>query len=262
MSLLEKMSLILALALAATPAPALAWSETFNAGLHNAWIFGFVDDIGDPPDTGTYSASATNNILLFSASDAALAEGGGGPASGFGYVDQTFGTTFVKGSVNVGASPAPVNQLELVARGNATNGSGYLFGIDFDSGSPLLGRSDSLPGDVVVLDIGTATLLPGQSYWLELDAVGSQITGRVYTAAGGTLLDTLTATDTTYSQGVAGVIVRAYDAGGAVFGAPLRGTFDDVSALPEPSATALLGAGLLGLVLLGGTRAARRFNSP
>jgi len=256
---LNKLILVLALALAAPSAPAWAWSENFNGAFQNAWTFGFLDDIGDPPDTGTFSATSTNDILLMSASNAALADGGGGPAFAFGYVDQTFGTSFVRGSVNVGSSPSPVNQLGLVARGDAANGTAYLLGIDFDSGVLLLGRSDSFPGDVVGLDSGAAdAFLAGQSYWLELDAVGSQITGRAYTAAGGTLLDTLSATDATYSQGVAGVIVRAYDLDENVFGAPLRGTFDDVSAVPEPSSAALLG---VGLVLLGGARARTRKGS-
>ena len=259
MSSLETLSLVLALALAAPSAPALAWSENFNGEFQNAWTFGFLDDVGDPPDAGSFSASATNDILLISASDAALADGGGGPAFAFGYVDQTFGTSFVRGSVNVGSSPSPVNQLALVARGNASNGTAYLFGMDFDSGVLLLGRSDSVSGDVVGLASGTAdAFLAGQSYWLELDAVGSQITGRAYTAAGGTLLDTLSATDATYSQGVAGVIVQAYDLDGVVVGAPLRGTFDDLSAVPEPSSAALLA---VGLVLLGGARARTREGS-
>jgi len=251
-----KASLVLAVAVAALPTSAWSWSENFNGGFHNVWTFGFLDDLGDPPDAGNQSASVVDDILLISDSTAAEPDGGGGAAFAFGFVDETFGTTFASGSVNVGSSPSPVNQLGLVVRGNPTIGSGYLLGIDFASGSLLLARSDSFPGDPSLLPVTLAhgsagTFQAGQSYWLEFAAVGSEITGRVYSAAGGTLLDFLSAPDATYSEGIAGVVVRTYDVDGELVGAALRGTFDDVSAVPEPSSAALLGAGL---ALLGGVR--------
>ena len=167
---------------AALPAPAWAWSESFDGGFHNTWTFGFVDDVGDPPASGSQSAAVVDDILLISDTVAAETDGGGGSATGFGFVDETFGTTFVRGTVNAGSSPSPVNQLGLLARGDASNGAAYLFGIDFDSGALLLARSDSFTGDPELLlasgDLGRFG--SGQSYWLELDAVGSQITGRAY----------------------------------------------------------------------------------
>jgi hypothetical protein len=237
--------LVLASALAAIPAPASAWSENFNGAFQNVWTFGFGDDTGDPPSAGNQFAGIVVDHLSISDSTAALPGEGGGASFGFGIVDQSFGTTFVRGAVNVGSSPSPVNQLGLVARGNAETGQAYLLQIDFDAGALVLGRSDSFPGDVALLAAGAGGLFsPGSPYWLELDALGSQIAGRAYDAPGGTLVSAVATTDATYAQGVAGVVVRAYGLGETLVGAPLRGTFDDVSAVPEPSAAALLAAGL------------------
>jgi hypothetical protein len=198
-----------------------------------------------------------DDILLIRDTVAAEAGGGGGSSVAFGFIDEVFETSFVRGLVNAGASPTPVDQLALLARGNAGDGTAYLFGIDFGTGVLLLARSDVPAEDPTLLDSGTPGVFQrGQSYWLELDAVGSQITGRAYTAAGGTLLDTLAVVDATYSAGVAGVLTRTYDIDGNLAGFPLNATFDDVSAVPEPSSAALFGTGL---ALLG--RARRRARS-
>jgi hypothetical protein len=239
--------LLLALAVAAFPTGASAWSEGFTGGFQNDWSFGFLDDAGDPPDEGTQTATVAGGILIVSDTVAAVAGGGGGSSVAFGFVDEVFETSFVRGSVNVGPSPTPVDQIGLVARGDAAAGTAYLFGIDFGTGTLLLARSDVPSEDPILLGTGTAgAFQEGQSYWLELDAVGTLLTGRAYTAAGGTLLDTLAAVDDAYSSGVAGVLTRTYDIDENLAGLPVNATFDDVSAsaVPEPSSAPLLGAGL------------------
>jgi len=102
-----------------------------------------------------------------------------------------------------------------------------------------MGRFD--PGGVTV-GIGAPVVNIGfsDSFYLELDVVGSNFTGRVYDHLGGTLLHSISATDSSYASGFSGVAVGAQ---GNLLNEALLGEFDTVAskAVPEPSSLVLLG---------------------
>lgn len=88
------------------------------------------------------------------------------------------------------------------------------------------------------------TILPGNSYRLEFELVGSKLTGRAYNLTNLALpLAVVTWDDTTYSAGLPGLVVfdnTSTNGSPNTLGA--RGTFDnfEVSSVPEPSSAAVI----------------------
>jgi hypothetical protein len=104
----------------------------------------------------------------------------------------------------------------------------------------------------VATDIGTVvdlTLQAGRSYRILLQAVGPNLTGQLFDLTNLTTpLATVTATDSTYATGGAGVIVAA-PLPGSTSGIDV--TFDNllVQSVPEPSSIASMGFGMAAVSL-------------
>jgi len=237
------------------------WSESFDAGFSQAWNFAATDDIGDPPATGasTFAVveAGVDDHLLISHTTTGVRDGGGGATDGFGWVDESFSDVAVNAEINAFPASGQQSLLGVLARGNPSMGAVYAAGIDFDASIFAIGRSDDFADFFTTLafDPGVA-IDPGEPYRVQFFLLGSTLVARLLDGTTGELLSTLVAVDGLYASGFAGVLVEtAYDGFDNPI-APIVGTFDDVSAVPEPSAGALLASGLLGLGAL--SRLSRR----
>ncbi len=199
------------------------WSDNFNGGLQQPWVFGNFDPLGG--SSGTFSAGSVNNELVLTDSRTIFDNGA---VTGFGLVPtEVFGDVKMTGRVNP-SNNADINITALMLlRGDFANNTFYSAEINYRDGELVIYRADGLGvGSNLV-----AEPIPGlgfsSDYYLEFSAVGAELTAEVYDAPGGNLLQSVATTDSTYSAGLSGVIV---DAQSGDFILPLLGIWDDLTA--------------------------------
>ncbi|TWU05153.1 PEP-CTERM motif protein [Symmachiella macrocystis] len=209
---------LLSLVLACSPTRA-NWIDTFDGGLDQTWYF------GNSPASSTFSASTVGNVLRIEDPAPVFS---GGSAFGFGYVNETFSNVRVSGIVNPGDLTNVNSDHTLIARANPSVLSAYALTLDYRNdatgdlqGTVILSRIDpsAVTNDLVIESIGES-----DSFYLEFDVFGSTLTGRVYDQPGGTLLKTVSASDSAFANGVSGVAASA-----DFFDEPLLAEFDNVA---------------------------------
>jgi len=231
------------------------WAEDFDAGFSQSWTFATVDDIGDPPDTGVSAfdiiEAGANDYLRISHSTTAFRDGGGGATDGFGYVSESFADAAIEAVINAAPLDGQQSLLGVIGRGDVLAGSAYVAGVDFANSFFAIGRSDDFFDFLspVAVDF-TVSIDPSRAYRVQFFLLGSNLVARLIDQSTGELLSTITGIDFLYSSGVAGILVETeYDSNDFPV-APIVGTFDDVSAVPEPSFAFLIAFGVLGLASL------------
>jgi hypothetical protein len=231
------------------------WYEDFDSGFSQTWTFTAVDDVGDPPATGTSEfaimESGADDYLRMSHSTQAFADGGGGVTDAFGLVSEVFTDVLVSAELNSAPTDGQQSILAVIGRGDPATGEAYIAGIDFANSFFAIARSDDLEFFLVPLAVdATVGISPSATYYVEFSLIGSSLTAQLFDASGTTLLSTINGVDGLYGSGVSGVLVEtAYDGFGNPVG-PIVGTFDDVEAVPEPSLSVLLVAGFAVLTFL------------
>ncbi|MEZ6121143.1 MAG: hypothetical protein R3C28_31880 [Pirellulaceae bacterium] len=159
------------------------WFQDFDDGHVPNWEF--LPSPFSPSDT--FSADASNGYLSFA--ESRLGNQGGTYAIRAINTAEAFSDVRVSANVNIDPSIGTFMGLTVE---NLTDA--YLFGVDFAvDGDVWLAQAGPAVNGIVQwgskshFDIPTALALDG-SYFLELDIVGDQMTGRVYDTAGGTEL--------------------------------------------------------------------------
>lgn len=239
------------------------WYENFSGGtVHEAWAF-----VGDKVSFGTDTSQGylliSNQRQAFPPYNPILPPTGAslvvGEVQGSANL---FADGTVRALLNPGGVADPTYQytddwLGLVIRSHAGSGTGYAAVLDLDDGAGnsnlYLFRSDGNPTNPVPLgaDMGL-TLSTTTAYNLSLRAWGDGLLAELYDT-GGTLLASVSATDSTYSDPGFGGVISAFD---STF---MLTTFDNVGAafgVPEPASVVLMGLG--GLGLMGFARRRRR----
>ncbi len=239
------------------------WADDFDAGFAESWVFVAVDDVGDLPSTGVSTfeivEAGVDDYLIISHSTTAFRDGGGGAADGFGFVEEVFTDVAVSADVNAEPSEGQQNLMGVLARGNPFTGEAYFAGVDFANSLFGIGRSDDLVDFLLPLAVDdTLVIDPNETYRVQLYAAGSSLTARLIATSTGETLSLLTATDSQYTSGFSGILVEtAYDSQDFPV-APIVGTFDDVSAVPEPSGSVSILCGAAVLLMLRRGRARRQ----
>ncbi len=215
------------------------WSDNFDGGLQETWLFGSVAGNGNP--SSTFSATSTNNQLLMTDSLPATA---GGAGAGFGVVPEFLTDQVMKGVINPGGAAGISPTVTLLARGNLAAGSLYAAEIDYSSSKLIIFRNDNLTTTTDLADATIPGLTTDDSLYLVFRLLGSDISASVYDAPGGMLLSQVSVNDATFSGGLSGVLVNADNPS-----VPVLGVWDNVSAttIPEPASCVLLLAGVLAL---------------
>ena len=223
--------------LLAAPTATADWFDDFSGNL-DAWDFDNMTAGGT--QSATFSAQIVSGALELK--DATFA-GLGGAAIGLGYLDQTFaGDVTVYGTLNPNNDSDMNQTVGLFVRG--IDDDAYAMGVDYGTGTVQIVENSSSGQTPLGDSDSIADFDNTWSLYAEFTASGTSLSGSVYDQKGGTLLASVSATDDSYSSGVAGVAVQVGDPAAA-----LRGTFDNVGAVPEPSSMVLLGSG--GLCALG-----------
>ena len=251
-------SLSLAATLAASSALA-DWSESFDDAFDQTWTFVTTDDIGNPPSTGVSEfariEAGADDYLRISHSTTAFADGGGGATDGFGFVSESFTDVAMAATINAAPGDGQQSVLGVFARGNAVTGDAYLAGVSFADNFFAIARNDNLFEFLVPLatDVGLA-LDPAETYVVVFSIEGATLRASLVEAATSDVLSTLSATDFNYASGVSGIQVQTgYDPFDNPVG-PIVGTFDNVSAVPEPGFALGLGLPLAALAVAARTR--------
>ncbi len=234
--------------LASSPTVHADWSEDFNgSSLSNPWFFGSQTGAGSPSTTfkpnnqgSNYPDAIVNSQLQMADPNAAAV---GGAANAFGVVLESFTDLRFTGTLNPNGNAASSDTVALIARGNIASGEFYAAELSFEDSKFILFRNDDLAGNAMDLDEVTIPgLTNADSVYVDFRLVGSSISADAYDAPGGTLLGSVSATESSYSGGVSGTLV--FFAGDV--GKPLLGEYDDLSsvAIPEPTSIVLAIAGL------------------
>ena len=228
-------------------AAALAVSDDFSDlddTANPAWthLTGLANSTGQSWDasTGNYRLKAPNNGIILSGAQ-------------YGFVGSHVASTqltdsYVSADFVVHTGNGLFGVYGVAARLDGANGLNQLKGYGYAyepfaaglGGEMVLYRITGLG----ISDIGSqaVSLDPNKDYTFNLSITGSQLYGWVQ-EVGGPIVASKSAIDATYASGSAGVF--GYSANPVY--APTDFTIDNFSAVPEPSAIALAGLGLLGL---------------
>ncbi len=222
----------------ASPLASADWVETFSDGTtEQNWLFGSI------PDGSSFDQSVSNNELLL---ESTTPVGSGGAAAAYGLV---FDDNFDGPGVSVRSALNP-NGIQLNDNigvlGNigtdpdTFNFNGYALTIGY-GGSGDIDLSRIEDGAVTGLDsVAINDFEATNSYTVELNAVGSQLTGFLLDEDDN-VLHTLSATDESpWTSGIAGVV--ADRAVGDT--SDLRGAVGTTSATSVPEASSLAALGL------------------
>ncbi len=240
-------------------APAQAdWAEDFDGGFDQTWTFLAIDDEGDPPSTGVSEFDiiddGADDYLRISHSTTALLGGGGGASDGFGFVSDTFTELLVTADINAAPGDGQQNILGVFGRGNDTAGTAYVAGVDFANSFFAIAAADNFFDTLSILATDSSIVIDSnETYRVELYLIDTYQYARLIEVSSGDVVSTLSAADIFYSSGFAGLLVETEYAGVTPV-APIVGTFDNVTAVPEPSMLSMLGCGVGGLMLLGRKR--------
>jgi hypothetical protein len=215
--------LMVGLGLIVGTAAAADYSDNFDGGLQEPWIFGNFDGLGMPSATAT--ASVVNDQLVFTDP---LTAAVGGAASVFGIHPDPFDDVRVTAVINPNAN-IDINDSQFVfARGNPTTNEFYSAEVDYDGSRLILWRSDGLAvgGEIAGVDI--PNLQFDQSVYLEFEAVESDYTARLYEEPGGALLAEVSGFDDTRGPdpGLTGLITSSQSSTSL----EILGVWDDVTA--------------------------------
>ncbi len=236
--------LIVLVAIAALTAPALAdYSNDFASGsdagfTHYSPLQGFGAGGVFTFPAGGYSIGAPASPL----------PGTVGPARAASFLTaQTYGDFNVSYDI-LGYSAANAQFMGVFSR-VSTPGlgtlSGYAMGLDTTTGQLFISRvqGEQSLGPIGVSAVsGALSLNPATAYSLSFSAAGSSFTGSLRDKSSGTLLASVSGTDSTYASGEIGFGVAAQT---FATGATAEATFDNLSvtAVPEPAGWAVTAAG-------------------
>ncbi|MHB0955528.1 MAG: PEP-CTERM sorting domain-containing protein [Pirellulaceae bacterium] len=208
------------------------WIDTFPGGVpQENWTFASL------PDGSSFTQSYFDGGLQLNSTTAV---GGGGAAAVFGWVNETFSLGVrVRAVVNPNGEALSRN-IGVLAQLDLGTLNGYALTIDADS----IDLSKITGGSATNIETGAIqNFSTTASYIVELDAFGSQITGRVYDG-NDSLLEVVSAIDSSpYTSGFAGIVAQR-----EVGDSTLLGTFGTISAVPEPSSLLLASLGLLSAI--------------
>lgn len=197
------------------------WSDNFDGGLQQPWQFVNFNDIFEP--SATFSASSVGDRLVVTDPTIAF---DGGAATAFGFVPEPFSDVMVTGVLNPDNSQFMNDSLFLFARGDLATSTSYTAELQYSSQQLLIYRSDGLGFGSNLAQEVIPNFQFSDSFYVEFEVVGPELTARAYDAPGGTLRQMVTATDSTYTEpGVSGFILDFEDAF-----LPLLGVFDDITA--------------------------------
>ncbi|MDZ7617181.1 MAG: PEP-CTERM sorting domain-containing protein [Patescibacteria group bacterium] len=219
-----------------------AWVDTFAGGTpQQTWVY------AAQPDGSNFTASYFSDGVRLESTAAITGQPGGGAAAVFGVVNKVFDSSVsVRAVVNPDGEDDLWLNVGLLAHLNPVLGNGYSLTIKYDEDTHSADIS-KITGGTTIVGLESEAI-PGFSttatYILELDVVGTHLTGRVYDTDENLLL-TLSAIDPNpYTSGVAGILAQRD------FGDPtLLGVFGMVSAVPEPGSLLLVVLGALALAL-------------
>ena len=217
--------------------------DDFNGGFQEIWQFGSVDAGGNP--SGSFNGGQVINDQLVLADPNSAAAGGA--ATGFGVLTEIFSDVRVEGIINPNGDAAISPSQSLLARGNVFTAQFYAAEINYGSGELIIFRNDGLTSASNLVQTDIPGLSTDDSIFLRFRLVGDSLSAFAFDAPGGTLLASVSTTDSMYSSGLSGVLPTSVSAPTA----PLLGVFDDIGAtvIPEP-ATALLGLAGVSTVFL------------
>lgn len=218
-----------------------AWTETISASggtaldLGASWAFGTQHN-GNP---GTVVTGANSGVLQISDTNAPAFDGplnstGEGTFGGNGLVvSQTFQNVTVTATINPNEASDMNNSVGLAARSDLV-GNGYGLIYDFaNSEFHLLRFAAALPTYIASSDL---SLPANEDYYLKLQITGTNLSGELYDSVGGSLLSSIGTTDATYAGGFSGVVVFVDE---GTDGSPMKGIWDNIASVPEPTALSL-----------------------
>lgn len=213
-----------------------AWIDTFAGGTaQQSWVYAGL------PDASSFTSSYfSDGVQLESNIPVTI----GGAAAVFGVVNEVFDSNVrVRAVVNPDNASGLGQNVGVLAHLNPVTANGYSFTIRYEDGKHSADISRITNGNVAELGTtGIPNFSTTATYILELDVVGTHLTGRVYDTDEDLLL-TLSAIDATpYTSGVAGIAAQRDPADST-----LLGVFGMVSAVPEPASLLLLVLGVLAL---------------
>lgn len=210
------------------------WTETVSASggsaldLGASWAFA-TQHSGNP---GTVVTGANGGVLQISDTNA-FSNGGTIGGSGL-VVSETFQHVRVTATINPNKAGDMNNSVGVAARSDLL-GNGYGLIYDFaDSEFHLLRFTAGTP--TYIASDNSLSLPANEDYYLKLQITGTNLTGELYDMVGGTLLSSIGVTDATYAGGFSGVVVFA-DSG--TLTSPMKGVWDNISSVPEPTTLSL-----------------------